>query len=193
MWNSLPRYEEHFEIISEYYNCNNLQLLLSFRFQFISYFIDPEAFCSKGSHAAIKSCCTKKNRCKEGQGDCDKDYHCESGLVCGKQNCDKTKFPSANTDCCEKPKGTLYTSLKVDKTFRAFIHFTSILFIELIQFIHLTQTLFVLANKTQKILVVNSMAYHMEWVLIRLSVATKRVQNVEEKVVMHGRMIKAKS
>ena len=67
------------------------------------------------------------------------------------------------------------------------------MFIELIQFIHLTQTLFVLANKTQKILVVNSMAYNMEWVLIRLSVATKRVQNVEEKVVMHGRMIKAKS
>jgi len=48
-------------------------------------------------------------------------------------------------------------------------------------------------RKTQKILVVNSMAYHMEWVLIRLSVATKRVQNVEEKVVMHGRMMKAKS
>ena len=80
-----------------------LQPLVSFCFECIS---DSDASCNGGFHDDISSCCTRSKPCKEGQGDCDKDYHCESGLVCGKNNCDKSKFPSGNSDCCEKPKGT---------------------------------------------------------------------------------------
>ena len=49
------------------------------------------------------SCCTSDSPCKEDEGDCDKNSDCESGLVCGTDNCPfKSDFPSPGYDCCEK-------------------------------------------------------------------------------------------
>ena len=57
------------------------------------------------------SCCNiyESNRlgpCKEDEGDCDSDSDCESGLVCGTDNC-PSGFPSSAYDCCYKPSGLL--------------------------------------------------------------------------------------
>jgi len=42
--------------------------------------------------------------CLEGQGDCDYDYHCADGLICGTDNC-RDFHPDAETiaDCCYSP------------------------------------------------------------------------------------------
>merc|ERR1711962_1570721 len=50
------------------------------------------------------SCCSSTNKCGEGEGDCDNDNECQSGLVCGKDNC-QSFIPGANSqaDCCVKP------------------------------------------------------------------------------------------
>ena len=61
----------------------------------------------QGSNAN-KSCCTSSSPCKEDEGDCDIDSHCEGGLVCGTDNC-PSGFPDSSYDCCEKPSGLLYT------------------------------------------------------------------------------------
>ena len=52
------------------------------------------------------SCCTSSSPCKEDEGDCDTDSDCESGLVCGTDNC-PSGFPSSAYDCCYKPSGLL--------------------------------------------------------------------------------------
>ena len=52
-------------------------------------------------------CCTKDDKCKEGEGDCDNDDQCEDGSVCGQDNCqdmNPEKSFSENADCC-KPEG----------------------------------------------------------------------------------------
>ena len=46
-------------------------------------------------------CSTKEEKCSVGQGDCDFDHECQSGLVCGEDNCD-SGFPGTY-DCCEIP------------------------------------------------------------------------------------------
>ena len=43
-------------------------------------------------------CCTPNFKCGEGEGDCDKDSHCNDGLVCGTNNCGPG-FPTG-FDCC---------------------------------------------------------------------------------------------
>jgi len=45
--------------------------------------------------------CQRSNRCSEGQGDCDIDDDCASGLVCGTNNC-RDLHPNAHYahDCC---------------------------------------------------------------------------------------------
>ena len=43
-------------------------------------------------------CCTPNFKCGEGEGDCDKDSHCNDGLVCGTNNCGPD-FPTG-FDCC---------------------------------------------------------------------------------------------
>merc|ERR1711915_130181 len=50
------------------------------------------------------NCCSRTNQCGVGEGDCDRDYHCKSGLVCGRNNC-RTFNPMASrfADCCYKP------------------------------------------------------------------------------------------
>jgi len=62
------------------------------------------AFCNNGV-------CTSDSQCKEGQGDCDHDEECFSGLVCGIDNChtqfngweNVSSLPS-DADCCMKPR-----------------------------------------------------------------------------------------
>ena len=44
------------------------------------------------------SCCTTKNPCGIGEGDCDRNDQCLGHSVCGKDNCG-SGFPSA-ADCC---------------------------------------------------------------------------------------------
>ena len=56
------------------------------------------------------SCCTSSSPCKEDEGDCDSDSDCESGLVCGTDNC-PSGFPSSAYDCCEKPSSGLLIHL----------------------------------------------------------------------------------
>ena len=59
--------------------------------------------CEFGSHPEIQECCSTSNQCSEGQGDCDKDSECLGNLVCGRDNCDESKFPDNDkTDCCRK-------------------------------------------------------------------------------------------
>merc|ERR1712227_1107919 len=47
------------------------------------------------------TCCTSSNKCGEGEGDCDADADCQSGLICGKDNCVGKNF-DATDDCCMK-------------------------------------------------------------------------------------------
>lgn len=56
--------------------------------------------CASGTHSQIQECCDTNNPCDEGQGDCDKDSECSGNLICGKNNCHRSKFPSNKTDCC---------------------------------------------------------------------------------------------
>ena len=60
------------------------------------------SLCEFGSHFQIQECCSASNQCGEGQGDCDKDSECLGNLVCGRDNCDESKFPNDETDCCRK-------------------------------------------------------------------------------------------
>ena len=64
--------------------------------------LDANNGCDAGSHDEIQECCDANHPCKEGQGDCDHDSECLGNLVCGNGNCDKSKFPSNDTDCCTK-------------------------------------------------------------------------------------------
>lgn len=56
------------------------------------------------------SCCQWNGyRCGEGEGDCDSDFDCKLGLVCGKDNCKNPKNITdgmgfdATDDCCYRP------------------------------------------------------------------------------------------
>merc|ERR1711962_1592243 len=53
-----------------------------------------------------ENCCTPANPCGLGEGDCDKDADCKSGLTC-RQDLDNCKFfnPNArpNSECCVRP------------------------------------------------------------------------------------------
>ena len=52
-------------------------------------------------------CCTAKDPCYVGEGDCDNDKECAGDLVCGKNNCPagfKAKFGKNKPDCCEEPQ-----------------------------------------------------------------------------------------
>merc|ERR1719454_2662125 len=52
------------------------------------------------------SYCTSANKCSQGEGDCDSDSHCASGLICGTDNC--IEFNSnavVSADCCRLKPG----------------------------------------------------------------------------------------
>ena len=45
--------------------------------------------------------CIQSYQCPKGVGDCDQDNQCQSGLWCGKDNCDKERNGySKGHDCC---------------------------------------------------------------------------------------------
>lgn len=71
------------------------------RLSVIVYILVKKNQCNAGSHSEIHTCCDEMNPCKEGQGDCDNDADCLGNLKCGKNNCDRSKFPSSRTDCCK--------------------------------------------------------------------------------------------
>ena len=57
------------------------------------------------------SCCSSTSKCGVGEGDCDNDSHCNTGLKCGTNNC-KQFNPLAQkaADCCiEKTPSTTTT------------------------------------------------------------------------------------
>jgi len=62
--------------------------------------------CSSGSESGCNGgnwgCCTDTNKCDDGEGDCDYDSHCKSGLVCGTNNCEGSNFLNGE-DCCTRP------------------------------------------------------------------------------------------
>ena len=57
--------------------------------------------CNGGLREQNRECCSKKNPCKEGQGDCDDNFECEGDLVCGRNNCGP-HFLWHSADCCER-------------------------------------------------------------------------------------------
>ena len=60
--------------------------------------------CSAGTDILLRArgCCNHNYPCDEGEGHCEIDNQCKDGLICGKNNCDKQKFPSTGTRCCQK-------------------------------------------------------------------------------------------
>ena len=78
----------------------------------IWYVLDGNARCESGAHSQIQECCDTSHPCGEDQGDCDNDSECLGSLVCGKNNCNLSKFPTSKIDCCEKEqKGYMIGSM----------------------------------------------------------------------------------
>ena len=52
----------------------------------------------------VKDCCTSSNPCGVGEGDCDNDNECQSGLKCGTDNCPAyLGFTSIECDATDSP------------------------------------------------------------------------------------------
>jgi len=63
--------------------------------------------CYKGR--TDRDCCTSSNKCGIGGGDCDSDSDCESGLVCGTNNCRSfNNEASSSADCCMEKRSIQY-------------------------------------------------------------------------------------
>ena len=59
--------------------------------------------CRGSNYPGGGSCCTSRNPCGEGEGDCDRHGDCKEGLLCGRNNCKKFgHYYQASDDCCEK-------------------------------------------------------------------------------------------
>ena len=60
--------------------------------------------CTAGTDILLDAiqCCNENYPCNEGEGHCERDLDCKNDLICGKYNCDKQKFPSKGTRCCQK-------------------------------------------------------------------------------------------
>jgi len=53
-----------------------------------------------------RTCCSSSNPCPFSHGDCDKDSDCQSGLICGDNNCKDFHTGAGNKDdCCVYPNG----------------------------------------------------------------------------------------
>jgi len=65
--------------------------------------------CDGTNFQSIRQCCRKNGPCNVGEGDCNRDSECASGLQCGNNNC-KRDFSSTGTkwrrghDCCFVPE-----------------------------------------------------------------------------------------
>ena len=61
-----------------------------------------DGFSSTGGIFTDWGCCSKKEPCAIGGGDCDRDSHCEGDLKCGSNNCRKFGEHWGKTvDCCD--------------------------------------------------------------------------------------------
>ena len=60
--------------------------------------------CSGGTDILLEArdCCNLNYPCNQDEGHCDFDHDCKEGLICGKNNCNTTNFPSKGTRCCTK-------------------------------------------------------------------------------------------
>ena len=47
--------------------------------------------------------CSIEKPCAENEGDCDNDKECQSGLICGQDNCHLLLGYDWSIDCCYKP------------------------------------------------------------------------------------------
>merc|ERR1712215_339102 len=67
--------------------------------------ISPKTTAAQGKCLGGDSCCTSSNPCGEGEGDCDKNHDCKGKLLCGINNCKRSKYPtfSKSDDCCYDP------------------------------------------------------------------------------------------
>ena len=75
----------------------------------------PSRVCDKND-GNIGSCCTDTKSCGVGQGDCDSDSDCLSGLKCGSNNClSDFNWGGSSTDCCYKPSSPTPPSRVCDK------------------------------------------------------------------------------
>ena len=55
-----------------------------------------------------RDCCSTKEPCGIGEGDCDKDADCLGDLSCGDNNCIGTGF-TKQADCCYLKNATTYS------------------------------------------------------------------------------------
>jgi len=64
-------------------------------------FFKPIAHRCAGREIDEGRCCTSEEPCKHGEGDCDNDAECESGLKCGNNNCLQfAAYFHPKDDCC---------------------------------------------------------------------------------------------
>ena len=77
--------------------------MLSIHNYYIWYFnyILENSACSGGSKSQVRFCCTEDSACNVGEGHCREDNGCNGNLVCGRKNCDKSRFSWKKTRCCE--------------------------------------------------------------------------------------------
>ena len=70
-------------------------------------FLILEPICDGGDN-----CCTTKDTCQEGEGDCNVDADCTGDLKCGFNNCPVKSEPSFDKtdDCCYNPGTAAPTS-----------------------------------------------------------------------------------
>ena len=58
--------------------------------------------CTLSNGYTTGGCCNSSNLCDVDEGDCGADSDCESGLICGTNNC-ASPFPDTH-DCCTRGK-----------------------------------------------------------------------------------------
>ena len=72
--------------------------------------MDGNPKCNPATWSKYNSeCCSVKNPCGKGEGDCDKNTECIGNLVCGTNNCG-TKFPNSKADCCTDIGGNSFST-----------------------------------------------------------------------------------
>ena len=65
-----------------------------------STFISTDDCCTSEPCSGGGECCSTQFKCGEGEGDCDDDDECKTGLFCGSNNCPTSHGVHSGTDCC---------------------------------------------------------------------------------------------